>query len=261
MTRFCYRLHPVDEVLGGAIVLPITPTCCAGSCRSPTSAPDELSIIAMIMETPPLPFVPADRHGEMSVMLMFAWAGDPDGGRAAIAPFRALAEPLGEMVAPMPYPGIYEFTAEAATPHASTTRSVFMPALDDASVGAMVDALSTAPAGSMVQLRVLGGAMARVPVEATAFAQRDALVMLTVINSTGEPATAGEARAWNRRLFARLAPSASGVYANFLEDEGEARIRSAYPAGAYERLAAAKRRYDPSNAFHRNQNIRPGAGR
>jgi hypothetical protein len=109
----------------------------------------------------------------------------------------------------------------------------------------------------MVQLRVLGGAMARVPVEATAFAQRDALVMLAIMSGIGEAETAAASSSWNRDLFARLAPKASGVYVNFLEDEGDSRIRSAYPAGAYERLATVKRRYDPSNVFHRNQNIRP----
>lgn len=261
VTRFCYRLHPVDEVLGGALVLPLTAQVLRGIVPIAAEASDELSIIAMIMEAPPVPFVPADRHGEMSIMLTFVWAGDPDAGRDAIAPFRALAEPLGELVTPMPYPAIYEFTAEAGTPQASTIRSLFMPSLDEAAVDAVVDALTAGPAGSMVQLRVLGGAMARVPVDATAFAQRDAKVMLSIMNGIGDPLTAADAIAWNRRLFARLAPRASGVYANFLEDEGEARIRSAYPAGAFERLAAVKRRYDPTNVLHRNQNIRPAAVR
>ncbi len=164
VTRFCYRLHPVDQVLAGALVLPLTAEVLGGIVPIAAAAPDELSIIAMVMETPPLPFVPANRHGAMGIMLMFVWAGDPDAGHAAIAPFRELAEPFGEMVAPMPYPAIYEFTAEAATPQASTIRSAFMPDLDDASVEAVVEALAVAPVGSMVQLRVLGGAMGRVPV-------------------------------------------------------------------------------------------------
>jgi FAD/FMN-containing dehydrogenase len=257
VTRFAYRLHPVDQVLAGAIVLPLTRDVLRGMTASAESAPEELSIIAMLMETPPLPFVPAEHHGRMSVMLMLVWAGDPDAGAEAVAPFRRLATPLGEIVTPMPYPGIYEFTAEAATPAATTTRSVFMRSLDDESVDAIVEALIHAPAGSMVQLRVLGGAMAHVPADATAFAQRDAVVMASVMNDVGDPETAGASMRWNRGLFSRLESRASGVYVNFLEDEGDARIRSAYPEGAYDRLAAVKRRYDPGNVFHRNQNIRP----
>jgi FAD/FMN-containing dehydrogenase len=132
-----------------------------------------------------------------------------------------------------------------------------MDGLDDASVDSIIDAVGAAPAGAMVQLRVFGGAMARVPADATAFAHRGATVQVTIINALLDEASAADAIAWNRSLFSALEPKSSGVYANFLEDEGEARIRAAYPAATYERLAAVKRRYDPRNVFHRNQNIRP----
>src|SRR5690606_36462176 len=111
---------------------------------------------------------------------------------------------------------------------------------------------------TMVQLRVLGGAMARVPAEATAFGHRSATAQVTIINMLVDPEGAEAAIAWNRGLFDALEPHSSGVYVNFLEDEGDARIRAAYPGGTYERLAAVKRRYDHYNVFRRNQNIRPG---
>ena len=109
----------------------------------------------------------------------------------------------------------------------------------------------------MIQLRAFGGAMGRVPAEATAFAHRSAAAQVVIISDFPTPESTEAATAWNRGLFAALEPRASGVYVNFLEDEGEERIRAAYPAATYERLAEVKRRYDASNAFHRNQNVRP----
>ncbi len=257
VTRFCYRLHPVGEVLGGALFLPPTREVLRSLVPIASSAPEELTTIGFIMPIPPMPFVPEEHHGKLSLVLMFVYAGDPAEGQAAIAPFTQVAEPYAVAAMPMPYPGIYELTAEGGQRHASTTRSLFMDVLDDASVDAIVDALAVAPPLSMVQLRVFGGAMARVPVEATAFAHRAATAQVTIINAFESSETAAAGMEWNRALFAALEPASSGVYANFLEDEGDDRVRAAYPNGAYERLAEIKRRYDPANAFHRNQNIRP----
>jgi FAD/FMN-containing dehydrogenase len=190
-------------------------------------------------------------------MVMFVYAGDLAEGQAAIAPFLSVAEPYAVAAMPMPYPGIYELTKEGAAPHASTTRSVFMDALDDASIDTILSSLDTAPDGSMIQLRVFGGAMSRVPADATAFAHRSAVAQVTIVNALADPARNAEAIAWNRALFTSLAPKASGVYVNSLEEEGHDRVRDAYPAATYERLARIKRRYDPYNVFRRNQNIRP----
>ena len=257
VTRFQYRLSPVGEVLGGALFLPPTRDVLRSLVPIASSAPEELTTIGFVMPIPPVPFVPEEHHGKPSLVLMFVYAGDPADGQAAIAPFLAVAEPFGVAAIPMPYPGIYEFTKEGGERHPSTTRSVFMDALDDESIDAIVEAVERAPGMFMVQLRVFGGAMSRVPADATAFAHRGAALQVTVITPFVDPERVADAVAWNRSLFAALEPKASGVYANFLEDEGDARIRDAYPAATYERLARVKRRYDPSNVFHRNQNIRP----
>jgi FAD/FMN-containing dehydrogenase len=257
VTRFQYRLSPVGEVLGGALFLPPTRDVLRSLVPIADSAPEELTTIGFVMPVPPVPFVPEEHHGKPSLVLMFVYAGDPSDGQAAIAPFLQVAEPYGVAAMPMPYPGIYEFTKEGGERHPSTTRSLFMDVLDDASVDAIVDAIERAPDMYVIQLRVFGGAMARVPAESTAFAHRRATVQVTIINPFTDPATVDDAIAWNRSLFAALEPKATGVYANFLEDEGADRIREAYPAATYERLARVKRRYDPSNVFHRNQNIRP----
>lgn len=257
VTRFCYRLHPIDQILGGVLVLPPTRDVLRSLVPIAAAAPDELTTISMIMPAPPHPALPEEHHGRLSLVLMFVYAGDPEAGRAAIAPFMAVAEPYGVLVSPMPYPGIYELTAGGAERHASTTRSVFLETLDDAAVDELMAAVDTIPAGSMIQLRVFGGAMSRVPASATAFAHRSAAVQVSVMSALMDDASAPMAIAWNRRLFTALEPRSTGVYANFLEDEGEARIRAAYPSGSYERLVEIKRRHDPANVFHRNQNIAP----
>ena len=257
VTRFCYRLHPVDQVLGGALFLPPTREVLSSLVPIAAAAPEELTTIGFIMPVPPLPAVPEEHHGRLSLMLMFVYAGDPEAGRAAIAPFASVAEPYAVAAMPMPYPGIYELTAAGGTPHASTTRSVFLDVLDDASVDALLAGIDDMPPGSMIQIRVFGGAMSRVPVEATAFAHRDAAVQVTVMSAFVDEASVPASVEWNRSLFGALEPRSTGVYANFLEDEGEARVRAAYPSGTYERLAEIKRRYDPANIFRRNQNIRP----
>ena len=257
VTRFQYRMVELGEVLGGAVFLPATRDVLRSLVPIAASAPEELTTISMLMPTPPLPFVRPEHHGRPSLAVMFVYAGDPAEGQAAIAPFMAVAEPYGVAAMPMPYPGIYEFTKEGGNPGASTTRSVFMDMLDDESVDAIMAAVESAPEVFMIQLRVFGGAMSRVPVAETAFGHRSATVQVTIINPFTDPASIDDTVAWNRALFAALEPKASGVYVNFLEDEGEDRIRDAYPAETYQRLALIKRRYDRWNVFHRNQNIRP----
>jgi FAD/FMN-containing dehydrogenase len=110
---------------------------------------------------------------------------------------------------------------------------------------------------NMLQIRVLGGAMARVPKDAMAFAHRDKQYMFSVIAEWDDPAEVEQHRAWTETTWRKLESYGNGVYVNFLEDEGNKRIRQAYPAATYARLAVVKRRYDPTNLFRLNQNIQP----
>lgn len=256
ITRFVFRLVPVSNVVGGGLVLPATPEVLAGLAAAADAAPDDLTTITFVMHAPPAPFIPEHRVGELVAMILAVFDGGEEDATAAFAPFRALAEPVADLIGPMPYPAIYQFTAEAEARAAEVVRSFMTDEIDLAFARTIVDHLerATSPAG-MVQIRVFGGEMGRVPSGATAFAHRDAKVLFTVITPyEGDPE---HHVAWTTALYEALVPRATGAYVNFLESEGDDRIREAYPGGTYDRLAAIKRRYDPSNVFRLNQNIKP----
>jgi len=256
-TRFQYRLHQVDTIVGGMLVLPATPEVIASFVAEADAAPEELSTIANVMTAPPMPFLPAEVHGRLIIMAMLVYAGEVEAGERAIAPFRALATPIVDMVKPMRYPEIYPPEEEDFHPVASA-RTMFVDAIDRPSAETIVDHLQASSAQMAVaQIRVLGGAMARVPAEATAFAHRSSRIMVNVAALYERPDEAAEHEPWLAAFAAALRQGDGGAYVGFLGDEGEARIRDAYPASTSERLAAIKGRYDPTNLFRLNQNIPP----
>jgi FAD/FMN-containing dehydrogenase len=257
-TRFRYRLHPVDRIVGGMLLLPATPEVIAGFVAEADAAPEELSAIANIMVAPPMPPVPEQAHGKLIVMALLCWSGDLEAGERAMARFRALAAPLADMVRPMPYPEIYQFTEGGPGPDHEAARSLFLDAVDGPTAETIVAHLraSTAPL-AVAQLRALGGAMARVPADATAFAHRGRRVMAALGAVWERPEEAAAHQAWVTGFAAALLQGDPGVYVNFVGDEGPARVREAYPGSTWERLAAVKARYDPDNLFRLNQNIPP----
>jgi len=257
-TRFRFRLHPVDTIVGGLLVLPATPEVIASFVAEAQVAAEELSTIANIMPAPPAPFLPAEAHGRLVLMALMCYAGSVEAGERAIAPFRALAAPIADMVRPMPYPELYRLTEIGPAPAQEAARSLFVDAVDRSTAQAVVDHLlaSTAPL-AVAQLRVLGGAMARVPAEASAFAHRQRGLMVALGAVYEHAAETPRHEKWVSDFAAALRQGDAGVYVNFLGDEGEARVRDAYPGSTWERLAAIKARYDPTNLFRRNQNIPP----
>jgi FAD/FMN-containing dehydrogenase len=256
VTRFQYRLHEAGLVTGGMLVLPATRDVLRDLLPVAAAAPTGLSMISFVMPAPEAPFIPAELVGRYVVMAMVVHVGDPAEGAVAMGPFRSLATPIADLVDLIPYPAIYEFTRVLEERGAEVVRSEFLSSLPGTSVDAILDRLEAPGAPpAIVELRALGGAMADIPVEATAFAHRTAPVLASVI--APYETERGPSEALAAAIHAVLRRDAVGVYSNFLEDEGEARIHEAYPGGTYERLAAIKRRYDPSNVFALNQNIRP----
>jgi FAD/FMN-containing dehydrogenase len=259
VTRFQFRLHPVDAFVGGLLFLPATPEVIAGFVAEAEAAPEELSTIANVMPAPPMPFLPPDQHGQLVVMAFMAYAGPVEDGERAIAPFRALATPVADMVRPMAYAEMYPPEEEEYRP-VSTARTMFADRVDVEAARTILDRIQASSAMMAVtQIRVLGGAMARVPVDATAFAHRRSRLMLNVAALYQDPEERPVHEAWVNELSARLEQGDPGAYVGFLADEGEERVRAAYPAATWDRLAAVKRRYDPDNLFRLNQNIPPAA--
>jgi FAD/FMN-containing dehydrogenase len=257
VTRFDLRLQPVGMVLGGAIILPPTREAIRRCMDYAAQAPDGLTTNSTLMPAPPLPIIPAEVHGSLVFVVLFCYTGDLDEGERVVQPLREAGTPLGEVVKPMPYPAMFSFTEEGTARGPSTVRSTFIESLPDELIDILLDSArqGTSPL-SMLQLRVLGGAMARVSAEATAFAHRDKPLMLTAINAWSAGDVAAHL-AWTERLWSAVRPYGRGVYANFLGIEGADRVGEAYPGATYERLRVVKRRYDPTNTFHLNQNIRP----
>ena len=138
---------------------------------------------------------------------MFVYDGDPESGQAALAPFRALATPMAELVMPMPYVGIYQMLAEAEQRTPASHRSLFLDALDDAAVDTILERMAdpSSPA-AMTQIRILGGAMARVGADETAFAHRDAKVLVVIITPFEDPAEAPVHAAWTQAYYEALRP-------------------------------------------------------
>jgi FAD/FMN-containing dehydrogenase len=256
-TRFRFRLHELPSIVGGMLLLPATTEVIAGFVAAAEAAPEELSGIANVMVAPPLPFLPAEAHGQLVVLALLAYAGDAEAGERALAPFRALAEPMADMLKPMAYAEMFPPEEEEYHPLA-VGRTMFVDTVDEAVAGTILRHLEASDAAVRVaQLRVLGGAMARVPAEATAFAHRHSRIMVNVAAFYDGPADKDRRQAWADDFTAALRQGDGGAYVNFLGDEGPEAVRQAYPGATWDRLVEVKRRYDPDNLFRLNQNIPP----
>jgi FAD/FMN-containing dehydrogenase len=255
-TRLQLRLHEISEIVGGMLILPATAETITGFLEAADAAPEALSTIANIMIAPPMPFVPEAAHGKPVIMALTAYVGPPDQAEGVFAPFRGLAEPLADMVRPMRYPELYE--GPETEPQYAAGDNFFADSLDAGGAEAILERLpqSTAPMGA-VQLRVLGGAMARTPNDATAFAHRDRGMLVNIAAMYFDAAEKTTHDGWVDGLAGALGKNGAGGYVGFLGDEDEETLRAAYPGGNWERLQGLKRRYDPENLFRLNHNITP----
>jgi FAD/FMN-containing dehydrogenase len=257
-TRFRYRLHPLPQVVGGLLFLPATSENVDRFLEEAQAAPDEVSTIANVMPAPPMPFLPEERHGELIIMAFVVHAGGREPGERAVAPFRSIAEPIADMIGPKPYPEIYMPEDPDYHPIA-VSRTSLIDRVDARTIETIIEQLEAArPRMRVTQIRALGGAMARVPNEATAFAHRDRRFMVTVASLYERREERPEQEDWVNGLMGDLRKDqAAAAYVGFLADEGTDRIHEAYPRTTWERLAAIKDHYDPSNLFRRNQNVPP----
>ncbi len=259
VVEFEFELVPVSHIYGGALILPATREVVRGYLDYVPNAPDGLTTMATIVAAPPAPFVPDAWVGKPVVLILVAFTGDLAEGPAATAPLRALAEPVADVVDTLPYPAMFQFMAFAEERHGAAIRMMFTDEIPDATIDDMIEGVNNA-AGPMcgVHLRGMGGELARIPLNSTAFAHRERKYFVALLGLWMDPAEDGDAiRSWTDELWSKIAHIRDGVYVNFLEREGEARVHEAYPNEVYARLAEIKAKYDPGNVFRYNQNIRP----
>lgn len=265
VTSFEFKLHPVGpEVLSGLIVHPFEK---AGALlpeyrRIADAAPDELTTWVVMRKAPPLPFLPAEWHGKEVLIFAACYCGDMQAGEKAVAGLRALGKPIADVISPHPFAGWQAAFDLLLTPGARNYwKSHDFAGLPDEAIAVILDAIWTLPTPECeVFIAHVGGAMARVAADATAWPNRDAHFVMNVHTRWREKAQDAACIAWARQLFDKAARFASGsVYVNFMPDDEGDRVEKAYGAN-YRRLAEIKRRYDPGNLFRMNQNIPPSAG-
>ena len=265
ITSFEYRLHPVGpEVLAGLIVHPFAQAkeLLDGYRRFVASAPDEVTAWVVMRKAPPLPFLPAEVHGKEILVIAVCAIGDKQKAEKAIAPLRALGKPIADVIGPAPFVGWQTAFDPLLAPGARNYwKSHDFKKLDDGFIQVLLDAIDRLPTSECeIFIGHLGGAVNRVPADATAYPHRDVDFIMNVHTRWSDPAQDQACIAWARQLFDASTPFATGgVYVNFMPEDETQRVQKGAYGPNYERLAKLKRKYDPTNLFRMNQNIHPVA--
>jgi UDP-N-acetylenolpyruvoylglucosamine reductase len=256
VTSLEFRLHEVSQILGGLLIYPIEHAReVFGAYREMTaSAPDELGSLAVIGRLP---------DGTPVAVIMICYSGEPNTGERLIQPLRNCAPLIADQVALMPYAALQSIV-ENFNPRGLRNywKSSFLTGIPEAAAQMMVDHFASVPSPlTHIVVEHLGGAVGRVPHEATAVAHRDAPYNMLIVGMWEEAAADERGMSWVRDLWSAMQPFSSGaVYVNYLGadgDEGASRVREAYTPTIDGRLLTVKRKFDPDNLFRLNHNIDP----
>jgi len=261
VTSFEYRLHPVKDVFVGLFFYEVAAARQILEFYRAyiATAPEEMGAFFAFQIAPPLPFIPEKRHGETFALIVACWAGPLERGEEALQPFRKAGPIAAELVTPMPFPALNSaFDALLPPGLQHYWKASFAAEISDGAIAAHVAHGPKVPVvNSTVHIYPINGAAARVQSDATAFAYRDARFATVIAGMWPEAADNAKNIKWVKDYYAAIRPhSAAGGYVNFMADDDQDRIRDNYK-GNYERLVAIKKKYDPGNLFHMNQNIRP----
>jgi FAD/FMN-containing dehydrogenase len=264
ITSFEFALHPVGpEVLAGPVVYPAAQaeTVMRAYRDYIATAPTELGTIATLRHAPVVPWLPTDVHGRPIVSIAVCYAGPITEAEDVVGPLRSLGDPLADIVRPTTYMA-NQAMFDSGAPHGWNYywKSHYMSVLSDDAIRTMIDkAWQTHSPKSYTIMFHLGGAVRYLSDDATAFGGRGAEHAININAAWPAELEGGsEDIEWARAMWSALAPySTGGVYMNFLGDEGQERVKAAYGVEKYEKLVALKDRYDPTNFFRMNQNIRP----
>jgi len=264
VTSFEFRLHPVGpEVLSGLIFYPQAKAAelLPRYRRIVAEAPDELTCWVVLRKAPPLPFLPDAVHGTDVIIFAACYIGDMSRGEKAMAPLRALGDPIADVIGPHPFTGWQGAFDPLLTPGARNYwKSHDFLELSEDLTATILDYAGRLPSPECeIFIGHLGGAVNRVAPDATAYPHRDTDFIMNVHTRWQDAAQDGECVQWARDLFEATKQYATGgVYVNFLTEDEADRVTGAYGANL-ERLAAIKAKYDPENRFRANQNIAPRA--
>jgi FAD/FMN-containing dehydrogenase len=261
VTSFEYRLHPIRDIYGGPMLFELDS---AGDLlrfyrEFIKDAPEELGGFPAYNQAPPLPFIPEDRHFEPFILFIACWTGALDKGEQAIKPIRDAAPVVAELVGPMPYPALNTaFDALVPPGLQHYWKANFVTELTDEAIDAHVEHGPKLPAvNSTVHIYPINGACHRIGSDETAFAYRDANFAAVIAGMWPDPSHNEANIKWVRDYYDATAPhSEEGGYVNFMSGDDQGRIQANYK-GNYDRLVEVKRKYDPGNLFHVNQNIKP----
>ncbi len=268
VTSFEYRLHPVGPtVVAGPVFWAADDTTDVLRFyrEFAAEAPDELGSIVRLGTVPPLPVIPEELHWRPAIAVICCHAGTVEEGESAVRALRRFGRPLVDLLAPSPY-AAFQCGLDDTVLHGwhYYWKSTNLAGLSDDAIAVVADhAYAAGSPRSYAVMFHLGGAVARVPRAATAYAAREVAHNI-IIDAVWRPEESGERAAaetaWARRFLQALQPHrAGGVYVNFLDSDDDAgRVREAYGDQIYRRLAEIKAEYDPDNVFHHNKNIRPG---
>ena len=262
VTSFEFQLHPVGpNVLSGLIAFPFdqAKSVITQFARFTETMPDELNVWMVTRKAPPLPFLPADVHGKEIVVLALCYAGDPATGEKLIAPLRGFGTAHGEAVGVQPFVAWQQAFDPLLTKGARNYwKSHNFTRLSEGAIDAIIEYAGKLPSPHCeIFVGSIGGQTARVAPDAMAYSSRDANYVMNVHGRWETAAEDERGITWAREFFAKSKPFASGgAYINFLTEEETDRIESAY-GPVYHRLVELKKKYDPTNFFRMNQNIKP----
>jgi FAD/FMN-containing dehydrogenase len=263
VTSFEYQLHQVGPIIYGGIMLyPIEQARAVLHFYSSmaSSAPDELRLAAIVATAPPLPFVPEHLHGKAVLIIEACWAGSIEDGERALAPMRGFGKPAVDLLGPIPYTVLQKMGDPAAPWGAQYyDKMQYLSRLDKDGIDTILAhaARVTLPM-SEIHLFPLGGAVSRLPEDHSAMGNRDTAFVLWIIAAWLDPQELEVHRRWARDLWAAMQPFSTGrKYLNADTDSTAERVRASYRLDTFERLVALKNKYDPTNFFRLNPNIKP----
>jgi len=263
VTNFEFKLHQFGpDVLTGLIVFPFdqAKNVLQKYRDSVKSMPDDLNVWVVLRKAPPLPFLPEDSHFKEAVIFACFYAGDPAEGEKLLEPFRSFGTPYGEFIGVQPFVAWQQAFDPLLTPGARNYwKSHNFAELPDDAIDLVIKYVGDLPSPhTEIFFGLVGGQASRVPADATAYSQRDALWACNVHGRWETPEEDNKVISWAREFWKASAPySTGGVYVNFMTEDEKSHVTSAYKPEIWNRLVELKKKYDPTNLFSMNQNIDP----